>query len=70
MTDSEILNHLIDIEMTLSHQQKAIEELSDVVIKQGKTIDILARQNEWLKEVLKDQDIVKPLSEETPPPHY
>lgn len=69
MTEQEILNRLINIEMTLDNQQKAIDDLSEMLIKQGKIIDHLQKQNEWLKDNI-NQDLVKPLAEETPPPHY
>ena len=69
MIDLEINQRLIDIEMTLDNQQKALDDLSEMVVKQGKIIDTLTAQNTWLKSML-SQDIVKPQSEETPPPHY
>ena len=69
MIDLEINQRLIAIEMTLDNQQKALDDLSEVVVKQGKIIDTLLAQNSLLKSML-SQDIVKPLSEETPPPHY
>lgn len=59
----------MNIEMTLDNQQRAIDDLSEMLIKQGKFIDWLIKQNEWLKNNL-GQDVVKPLEEETPPPHY
>ena len=68
MIDDEVLSRLINIEMALDNQAKSLDDLSDVVIKQGKMIDMLIKQNELLKNLL-NQDIVKPLSEETPPPH-
>lgn len=69
MNNEEINQRLIDIEMTLDNQQKALDDLSEVVVKQGKIIDTLSAQNLLLKSML-STDIVKPLSEETPPPHY
>ena len=69
MNEQEINNRLIDIEMSLANMQKALDDLSDVVIEQGKQINRLQKQNEFLKNVI-TQDVVKPLSEETPPPHY
>ena len=45
---------LIKIETVLSEHERLIEELNEVIISQGKMID----------------HAVKPLSEETPPPHY
>ncbi|MBO6290092.1 MAG: SlyX family protein [Alphaproteobacteria bacterium] len=69
MIDAEIRTQLIEIEMMLAHQQKAIDELSEMVIKHGKVIDHLQKQTDMLQTAL-EEDIVKPLSEETPPPHY
>lgn len=69
MIDLEINQRLIAIEMTLDNQQKALDDLSEMVVKQGKIIDTLTVQNTLLKSML-SQDIVKPQSEETPPPHY
>lgn len=69
MNETELQNKLIDIEMALDNQQKSIDDLSEMVIKQGKTIDYLLKQNEALKSAV-NQDVVKPQSEETPPPHY
>lgn len=69
MIDLEINQRLIAIEMTLDNQQKALDDLSEMVVKQGKIIDNIMAQNTMLKNML-SQDIVKPQSEETPPPHY
>ena len=69
MINEELQDRLIDIEMALDNQQKAIDDLSDMVIKQGKLLDYLLKQNEVLKSAM-EQDVVKPQSEETPPPHY
>ncbi len=69
MDEQEIVTHIIEIETVIEHQQKAIDDLSEMVIKQGKMIDVLQKQNRLLQNML-NQDTVKPLSEETPPPHY
>ncbi len=69
MIDIETNQRLIAIEMTLDNQQKALDDLSEVVVKQGKIIDTLIAQNTLLKSMI-SPDIVKPQSEETPPPHY
>lgn len=68
MNDLELHTRLMNIEMVLDRQQKELDDLSDVVIKQGKMLDYLTRQSKALQDVL-DFD-VKPQSEETPPPHY
>ena len=69
MTEQEIRSRLIDIEMALDNQQRAIDDLSEMLIKQGVLLEHLQKQQEWLKNNL-TQDVVKPLEEETPPPHY
>lgn len=60
---------LTDIEIMLANQQKMLDDLSDVIFAQGKTIDQLKKQLEYLQNIIKEET-VKPLSEETPPPHY
>lgn len=67
MTDIE--QRLVDIESAIANQDKIIDDLNQMVIMQGKQIDNLLRQNQYLLSVL-DDETVKPLSEETPPPHY
>ncbi len=60
---------LIDIEIAIANLQKTVDELNDVVFKQGKLIDKLIKENKLLVSMIKENS-VKPLSEETPPPHY
>lgn len=67
MQDEE--NRLIDIEMALTENERQIEDLNQVIISQGKQIDRLLKQVQYLFSQL-NQDTVKPQNEETPPPHY
>ena len=60
---------LIDIEMALAVLQKNFDELNSVVIEQSKQIAHLQKLNRYILDNM-DKDVVKPLSEETPPPHY
>ena len=60
---------LIEIETALANQERTIEELNQIVYEQGQKIEQLIKLNKYLLD-LADKDIVKPLSEETPPPHY
>jgi len=64
-----IEQRLIDIEIAIANQEKVIDELNQVIITQGKQIDNLLRQNKYLLSIL-ENDLVKPSSEELPPPHY
>ena len=60
---------LIDIEMAVANLQKTVDELNEVVIRQSREIDLLVKENKLLADMLKEENI-KPLQEETPPPHY
>lgn len=69
MADTE--QRLIDIEMALSNLERMVDDLNEVIIRQGKDIAFLQKQNHYLTEALRNtQSAVKPLEEETPPPHY
>lgn len=62
-------DRLINIEMVVADLQKTVDELNTVVIEQGKQIEHLQKMNRYILDNM-DKDVVKPLSEETPPPHY
>lgn len=69
MTENE--QRFVDIEMALSNLERIVDDLNEIIIKQGKDIAFLQKQNHYLIEALRNtQSEVKPLSEETPPPHY
>ena len=60
---------LTDIERHLADIEKQLDDLNSVVIRQGKQIDKLEKEYRTLRDSM-DASLVKPLSEETPPPHY
>jgi len=62
-------DRLINIELALTEQQRMLDDLNEVIINQGKMIDTLKKENALLKTLI-ERETVKPLSEETPPPHY
>ncbi len=69
MTDTE--KRFIDIEIALSNLERMVDDLNEVIIQQSKDITLLQKQNHYLIEALRNaQNVVKPLEEETPPPHY
>ena len=69
MPDTE--KRLVEIEMSLANLERIVDDLNEVIIRQEKDIALLQKQNHYLIEALKDsQSAVKPLEEETPPPHY
>lgn len=67
--DRDLEKRLVEIETALTLNEKYIDDLNTVVIEQGKKIDYLTKQNQYLLAKM-EEDVVKPLSEETPPPHY
>ncbi len=65
----ETEQRLTEIEMALAHHEQLIDDLNEEIIRQGKIIDSLVKETKLLIEAIKESN-VKPLSEETPPPHY
>ena len=62
-------NRIINIEMILTNMQKTIDELNEVVVKQSQQSDHLQKINAYILDSI-NQEVVKPLQEEVPPPHY
>ena len=69
MPDKETEERLINIEIALANQERIIEDLNQVIISQGKQLDLLQKHTEMLLERIESGDVM-PLSGETPPPHY
>lgn len=69
MNNSEFEERLVNIEIAIANQERIIEDLNQVIIYQGNMLDRLTKQNQYLISTI-GQDTVKPLNEETPPPHY
>ncbi|MBR5130225.1 MAG: SlyX family protein [Alphaproteobacteria bacterium] len=65
----DIEERLNELECFLANQDKMLEELNAEVLRQSKIINALVDQNKQLMNAMKD-GLVKPLSEETKPPHY
>ena len=58
----------VNIEVVLAEHEKMLDDLNQVIIEQGRTIDKLLKQNQYLLSRV-GEEAVKPQSEETPPPH-
>ncbi|MBP5399943.1 MAG: SlyX family protein [Alphaproteobacteria bacterium] len=69
MEEKILEKRLVDIEINLTNQEKMLDELSDIIAEQAKTLDILKKQHEQLLRLWQENS-VKPQNEETPPPHY
>ena len=64
--------YIIDLETRLTYQEAALQELSDVIVRQQKMLDSLSNQLELLTQQMRSQaqfDVL-PTSQEPPPPHY
>lgn len=70
MNDREIEERFIDLEMMAAEHERIIKDLNQIVAKQADVIDLLSRQVRYLSENFDASGAIKPLSEETPPPHY
>ncbi|MBQ3695619.1 MAG: SlyX family protein [Alphaproteobacteria bacterium] len=62
-------DRLTEIERHLANLEAQLDDLNSVVIQQGRKIDRLEKDYRALRDSV-DASLVKPLSEETPPPHY
>ncbi len=60
---------LVDLELCVLDQDKMLDDLNHELIRMSHLVDYLLSQNKILREALKESP-VKPLSEETKPPHY
>ena len=60
---------LNNIEMCLAEQERILDDLNTEVLRLTKIVANLEKQVEQLKAE-REESLVKPLSEETPPPHY
>ena len=65
----DLNERLTNLEMYVANQEKMMDELNSELIRLSKLTDKLVAQNKVLMEALKESP-VKPLSEETHPPHY
>ena len=66
MTDAE---KIIELERYIADLEKQLDDLNDEVVRLVKLTSKLEREYHDLKDSV-NVSIVKPLSEETPPPHY
>ncbi len=72
MTDIILEQRIDELESTVAFQDATIQALSDVMARQQHDLDVLRGAMKLLQERVKaqGQEVVRPQSEETPPPHY
>lgn len=65
-------DRVAELEIRLSFQDKALQDLNDVVVRQQREIDRLANEVDALKARLHATmpSLIATEAEETPPPHY
>ena len=61
---------IIEIEKKLAFQEDAIEQLNQVIVDQESRIKKLERELVIMRNLMSDEEFVKPQEEEEPPPHY
>lgn len=65
-------DRIIELEIRLAHHEVLLGELNDVVVRQARELDRLARELALLREQVKAQAELNLAArgEEPPPPHY
>ena len=61
-----------NLEIKVSYHDDTVQQLSDIVARQDREIEVLKLEIKVLKEKFSEIRVsaVKPQEEETPPPHY
>ena len=65
-------SRITDLEIRLTHQEAAIEEMNGVLLEQHKLIELLKTELVTLQRQLRDigSSSVADVFQEPPPPHY
>lgn len=66
MTNEE---RITELEMMITDMQKMIDDLNAESVRQAQVMMRFEQEYKNLRRLV-DEGVVKPLSEETPPPHY
>jgi len=70
-TASDLQERLVELETRVAFQERAIQEMGDVVARQQTEIDRLTRLLKEIQDRLRGISApVAERSDETPPPHY
>lgn len=70
MDMNEIEERFIVLESIVAEYERTIKDLNQIVAEQALKIDRLQREVFFLSQNFDAGGQVRPLSEETPPPHY
>ncbi len=72
MTDTELTSRIEALETRLMHQEAALDELTDTLLKQERLVAEQAETIKRLETIIRTRlpaNLAQP-EEETPPPHY
>ena len=61
---------LIELERKISHQDKLLQELNEIIFAMSKRLDQLESRQKAMNDQIASANVVKRLEDETPPPHY
>ena len=70
MNAEEIEERFIALESLAAEYERTLKDLNQIVAEQAMTIDKLQRDVYFLAQNFDTSGQIRPLSEETPPPHY
>lgn len=70
MTQADTDTRIVDLEIRLTHQEAALQTLSDALIRQDRLLAALVRQLERLQAQARAGSPIGPAADEPPPPHY
>ncbi len=70
--DNALENRLIALEIRMAHHERTIDEMSDVLADQQRTIDLLTAQMRRLRDRMQDVEsgFDRSPQDDKPPPHY
>ncbi len=62
-------DEIVSLQMRLMEQDRQLDDLSKEIVRLSKVVEKLSKDCQSLRDSMAE-NLVKPLSEETPPPHY
>lgn len=63
-------DRITELEVKLSHQEKLVDELNQVIIEQWRDIDLLKKKFNLLNDMVRQMDIKSAPPADEPPPHF
>lgn len=70
MNDEELQERIVRLEMILAQQDRLLDDLSAEILRLNKLHERLVARFEAYTTQRENEALIRPLSEEPPPPHY